>query len=180
MRIFDFKKICWDIKFIIVYFSVLLLSIILGIVLYNIAKVNMYFYDFANDYIYCIFNFSNGALFFSHLISELFYLYVVFFIAYFTKLKYLTLIVIFIKSLFVAIYCAVLCGIFGFGGIMVSVFVYIPISLISFVACLFLIEACRVINRKYAFAFPAIVALLISLILLIFVNVLFRMIIIIV
>lgn len=180
MRIFDFKKINWDIKFLIAFAITFLIGIISGIVLFKLSIINYYFYDYADIYVFYVFNFNNGTLFFSHLISELFYLYIIFAIVYFTKLKFLSLILVFIKSLFIVIYCAILCSMCGFAGTLVTILVFIPISLISFVLYLFMIESCKIINKKYVLFFPAILALSNCIILLILVNVLFRIVIIIV
>lgn len=180
MRIFDFKKIEWDVRFLIAFAVTIVIAIISGIVLFKLATINYYFYNFADLYVFYVFDFNNGALFFSHLISELFYLYIIFAIAYFTKLKFLSLILVFIKSLFTVIYCAILCSVCGFAGTIVALLVFIPTSLISFALYLFMVEACKIINKKYVFFFPAVLALIDCIILLILVNVLFRIVIIIV
>lgn len=180
MRIFDFKKTDWDKKFIIAYIVTLILAIILGIVLYKIATFNSYFNNFANSYIYIVFNFKNASLFFSHFLSELFYLYLFFVIAYFTKLKYLNLAFLLIRSLFIVIYTIILCSVGGFGGCMIVILIFIPTSLVSITVCLLLTECCKIIDKKYIFFIPFIMALLISILMLILVNLLFRVVIVIV
>lgn len=180
MRIFDFKQIKWDTKFLIAYCCALIFAIISGIVLFKFASINVYFYNFAEAYLYYVFNFSNVTLFVSHLISELFYLYITFAIAYFSKFKALTLVVVIIKNVFIAIYGAILCTALGFGGVIVTIFVFAPTALVSFAVSLFLVESCRIINKKYLFFYPALLAVAICLIMLLLVNVLFRVVVIIV
>jgi hypothetical protein len=180
MGIFDFNKIEWDKKYIIGYLITLLMAIICGIVLYKIAYFNIYFSNFANTYIYYVFNFNNSALFFSHFLSELFYLSVFFLIVYFTKLKYLTLLFLFVKSLFIVLYSIILCVAGGFGGLLVTLVIFLPVCIISLFLCLLLSECCKLINKRYVFFVPVALALLISVIFLILVNVIFRLIIVIV
>ena len=164
MRILSFNIKNCDKKYLIAFLIVLICSIICGIVLYKISNINIYFVDFANDYIFFIFNFSNGKLIFPHLLSELFYLYLFFIIAYFTKLKYLTFFVLFLRGIYFSIYCAILFSLNSLGGVTVAIIVFIPASLLSVVFCCLIADTCRIINKKYVFL----------------VNVLFRVIIVIV
>ena len=85
MRNLSFKEFSWDKKYIIASGITIICSIICGIVLYKISNININFVSFANDYIFFIFNFKNSKLVFPHLLSELFYLYLFFLVAYFTK-----------------------------------------------------------------------------------------------
>lgn len=180
MRFIDFKQIKCDRHLIIGTIIVLILAIISGIVLFKLTTINIYFIEYAELYVFYIFNFKNGSLFFSHLISELFYLYAFFLIAYFTKLKFLTLIILFIRSLFAVIYIAIMCCYCGVGGVIVAIIIYLPSFIISVILCIFVIDTCTVINKRILFFFPAILALADSLIVFLLINVLFRIIIVIV
>lgn len=180
MRIFDFKKVQWDIKYLIAFCTTVLLAIILGIVLFKVSSINIYLYNFTDNYIFYVFSFSNVKLIFSHLLSELFYLYLVFLLVYFTKLKYLSLVIVFIRCLFAVVYSAIMCVTFGFGGILVAVLVFIPLSLVSVVTCWLITESCNLINKKFVFFYPAILAAVNGLLMIILVNILFRFIIMIV
>lgn len=180
MRNLSIKEFSCDKKYIIGAIVTIICAIICGIVLYKISNINIYFVDFANDYIFFIFNFSNGKLIFPHLLSELFYLYLFFIIAYFTKLKYLTFFVLFLRGIYFSIYCAILFSLNSLGGVTVAIIIFIPASLLSVVFCCLIADTCRIINKKYVFFIPGICALLNTVILLILVNVLFRVIIVIV
>jgi hypothetical protein len=180
MRIFDFKKIEWDKTFIILSLLTVLLSIICGIVLYKLVYFDIYLSNYVSDYIYYVYNFKNTRLFFARFISELFYFYVLFLIAYFTKLKYLSLLLFFIKSFFAAIYCILLCSVGGISGLLAAILIFIPTTVIALCFYILLIEACRLIYKKYVFFIPLIFALSVSVIMMVLVNVLFRIIIIIV
>jgi hypothetical protein len=180
MRIFDFKKIEWDKTFIILSLLTVLLSIMCGIVLYKLVYFDIYLSDYVSDYIFYVFNFKSSKLFFAHLLSELFYFYVIFLIAYFTKLKYLSLLLIFIKCFFAAIYCILLCAVGGVSGLFAAILIFIPTTIISLCLYILLIHACRLIYKKYVFFIPLIFAIAVSLIMLILLNVLFRIIIVIV
>lgn len=180
MRIFDFKDVKWDFKYLIISGIAVLLAIISGIVLYKLSNINIYFASYSNKYIFYVFNFKNTSLFFSRFLSELFYFYALFLIVYFTKLKYLSLIFFFIKTLFVAVYSIILCAVGGFGGVLIVIIIFIPTYLISIAAYLIMIETCKLINKKYVFFIPLILALVVSVVMLILINLLFRVVIIIV
>ena len=183
MRNLSFNGFKWDKSFIIGFIITLICAIISGIVLFKIVNINIYFKNYAFDYVYYVFNFKNTKLIFSHVLSELFFLYVVFLIAYFTKFKYLTLIIIYVRGLYITVYSAILVGLNSFGGITVAILVFIPISLISLLFCLFIAELSKIAGKncgKYVFAAPAVLALINTIILLILVNVVFRVIIVIV
>lgn len=180
MGIFDFKKIKWDQRFLICAIIVLIVAIISGIVLFKLTTINAYFWNYAEIYVFYVFNFKNGSLFFSHFISELFYFYAIFFIAFFTRLKFIALIIIFIRSVFAAIYFCILCCFFGVGGVIVAILVFLPVFLVSVALCLFLAESCKAINSKLIFIFPAVLSLLNTIMMLTIVNVFFRVIIVIV
>ena len=180
MRNLSCKEFSWDKKYIIAAIITLICSIICGIVLYKLSNINIYFVNFANDYIFFVFNFKNVKLIFPHLLSELFYLYLFFLIAYFTKYKYLTLLILFFRGIYFSIYTVILFSLNSLGGITVGILVFIPVSLVSIIFCYLIVEFCRIINKKYVFFIPAICALINTLILIILINVLFRVIIVIV
>ena len=180
MRILSFKGLKSDKKYIIAVIITLICSIICGIVLYNLANMSYFFWDYTEKYAFAIFNFDNGSLIFPHFLSEILYLYIFFVIGYFTRFKYLTLIPVFIRGIFFVIYAAVLIELNVLGGISVAIIVFIPISLISLVFCCFTAENCSVINKKIVFVFPAILAVANTIIFLLLINVVFRVIIVIV
>lgn len=180
MRNLSFKELFCDKKYIIAAIITLICSVTCGIVLYKLSNINIYFVNFANDYIFYVFNFKNSKLIFPHLLSELFYLYLFFLTAYFTKFKFLTLIILFVRGIYFAIYTAILFSLNSLGGITVAVLVFIPSSLVSIIFCLLITESCRIINRKIVFFVPAICALINTLVLIILMNFLFRVIIVIV
>ena len=180
MRNLSFKGFSCDKRYIIASVITLLCSIICGIVLYKLSNINVYFVNFANNYIFYVFNFKNSKLIFPHLLVELFYLYSFFLIAYLTKLKFLTLILQFVRGIFFVIYLAIFCSLNSLGGVSVAVLVFIPTSLISMFLCYIIAEFSKIINKKIVFFVPAIFALSNTLLLLILVNVLFRVIIVIV
>ena len=180
MRIFNCNKLKWDRRCLIAYAIVILAAIICGIVLYNLNSISHYVYDFANIYIYYVFNFNSGKLFISHVLSELVYLYVVFLLAYFTKLKILVYPILFLRTLFTALYIIILCALFGTEGIIVAVLVFIPSFAFSVLFFIVLCEQCKQLCPPYSFICPAFLALLNSVILLLLVNVVFRVIVVIV
>ena len=176
----SFNKFSCDKKYIIASIITLICSIICGIVLYELSNINIYFVDFVNNYIFYVFNFRNSKLIFPHLLVELFYLYLFFLIAYCTRLKFLTLILLFIRGIFFIIYSAILCSLNSLGGVTVAVLVFIPLTVTSMILCYVIAEFCKVLNKKIVFFVPAIFALLNTLLLIILVNLLFRVIIVIV
>ena len=180
MRNLSFKGFKWDKKYIIAVLITFLCAIICGIVLYIFVNIGIYFKNFAEDYVFYVFNFKNGNLIFPHLISELLYLYLFFLVGYFTKYKYLTLILVFVRGLYFTIYSAILIGFNSFGGITVAILVFIPASLISLFFCCFVVELCKCMNSKFIFVIPAVLAVINTIILLLLINVSFRFIIVIV
>ncbi len=180
MRNLSFNEFKWDKKYVIAVIITLLCAIISGIVLYKFVNINIFFIEYAQDYIFYVFNFKNSKLIFSHILGELFYCCIFFLIGYFTKFKYFTLIFIFIRGLYFTLYAAILIGLNSFGGITVAIFVFIPVSLLSILLCCCVTESCKIINTKYVFCIPAIFALINTLIFIVLVNVVFRVIIVIV
>lgn len=180
MRNLYFKGYKWDKKYFIAALIAFLCAIICGIVLYIFVNINIYFQRYAQDYIYFVFNFNNSKLVVSHLLSSLLYIYVFFLIGYFTKLKYVTVALIFVRGLFFAIYTGILIGLNAFGGVTVAVLVFIPSTLVSLSLCCLTVETCKNFNKKYALLFPLVPALIDMIIMLLLVNVVFRVIIVIV
>lgn len=180
MRIFNCNKLKWDRRCLIAYGIVIIVSIICGIVLFKLGNLSSYVFQYADSYVFYVFNFQNGSIFFSHFLSELFYLYVVFLLAYFTKLKFLAYPILFLRTLFIVIYTALLFSFFGAEGIIVAIIVFIPSYLCSVLFLVVLCEQCRQICRPLVFFCPAIIALINSIILLLLVNVVFRVIVVIV
>ena len=180
MRIFKCSKFKWDIRYLIADLIVILAAIICGIVLFKLNSISNYVFNFANIYIYYVFNFNSGKLFLSHILSELVYLYVVFLLAYFTKFKIFIYPILFLRTLFTALYIAILCSLFGTEGIVVAVLVFIPSFLCSAAFLIILREQCRQICAPYSFICPAVLALVNSIVLLLLVNVVFRVIVVIV
>lgn len=169
-----------DKKYLLAALITFICAFICGIVLCIFVNINIYFKNFADDYIFYVFNFKNGSLIFSHFFTELIYFYLFFLIAYFTKFKYLTLIFLFIRSIFFALYTSILFGLSSFGGVIVAIFVFIPTTFISLCLCCIIAETCRCINRKYVFIMPLVLSVIVTLFMLLSVNVIFRVVIIIV
>ena len=169
-----------DKKYLLAVGITFVCAIISGIVLYKIIGIGSYFKNFADDYVYYVFNFKNGSLIFSHIFSELLYLYAFFIIAYFVKIKYLTLIVAYIRCIFIATYTIILVSTLGLGGIIVAVFVFLPTALISLALCCATAELCRCVNGRFAVFLPLVFAVANTVVLVLLVNVVFRFIIIIV
>lgn len=180
MRNLSFKGCKCDLRYLIAVIITFLCAVICGIVLYKTVSINIYFKNFTENYVFYVFNFKNSKLIFSHILSELIYIYIFFLICYFTKFKYLTLIIIFIRGLYFAVYAAILFELVTFGGITVAILVFIPTYLISLVFCWVTAEFCKSINKKYVFFLPAILALANTIIMVILVNVVFRVVIVIV
>lgn len=180
MRIFKCNKFKWDIRYLIADAVVIIGAIICGIVLYKLNSVSNYVFDFANIYIYYVFNFTSGRLFLSHIISELVYLYAVFLLAYFTRLKLFVYPILFLRTLFTALYIIILCSLFGTEGLVVAVLVFIPSFICSIIFFIFLCEQCRQLCPPYSYICPAVLALINTIILLLLDNIVFRVIVVIV
>lgn len=169
-----------DKRLIIAYIIVLICSIISGIVLCTLANFNIYFVNYASEYLYKVFNFKNFSLLLIRLFSSVLYAYLFFLICYFAKCKYLVLIFVFIRGLICSVYTVIMISIGTLGGVLVAVLVFIPSSLVSFALLYLLCDSCKNINKKYLPWFPAIFAVADAVILLLLVNVVFRVVIIIV
>ncbi len=169
-----------DKRLLIAYIVVIICSVISGIVLCTVADFNIYFINFTSEYIYKVFNFNNFSLLLIRLFSSILYAYLFFLICYFTNCKYLVLIFIFIRGLVCSVYTVIMVSIGTIGGVLVAVFVFIPSSLVSFALLYLICDSCKNINKKYLPWFPAIFALADVIIMLLLVNVVFRVVIIIV
>lgn len=180
MRNLSFNVKCWDKRYLLAFIITLVCSIICGIVLYKPVTTNVYFVNLGADYVYNVFNFKNTPLFFTHLVGDILYFYLFFLICYFTKLKYLTLVFLYLKGLFFGVYVVVLLCANSIGGILVTVFVFIPATLISIAVCFLLTELCKSFDKKYILFVPLLLALIDGIILMLLVNVVFRVVIIIV
>lgn len=180
MRIFNCNKLKWNKISLIAYILVIIASIICGIVLYILNNISIYIYEFANTYVLYVFNFNSWKLFIYHFLAELVYLYLVFFLSHYGKLKFLVYPAIFIRTLFLTLYTIILCAFFGTEGIIVALIVFIPSFLFSFVFMVILAEQCKNLCKPFAFFCPAVLALINSIILLLLVNVVFRVIVVIV
>lgn len=180
MRNLSFSVKKCDKKYVWAFVITLLCSIVCGIVLYKPIAVNIYIINFANDYVYNVFNFKNTTLFFTHFLADVLYFYLFFLICYLTKLKYITLLFLYLKGLFFGIYAAILTCFCSVSGIIVAIFVFIPATLLSFVICCAIAELCKNFDNRYAFFVPLALALINSIILMLLINVLFRVVIIIV
>lgn len=167
----------WDKRYLLAFLITLFCSIICGIVLYKTIIGNVYFVDLASDYVYNVFNYRNAELIFTRLLSDLIYLYIIFLLCYFTGLKYLSLLLIFLRGLFFGLYLSILICINAFGGVIISLFVFLPATLISIFLCYLVADFCKVVNKKFVFLMPLVLALVDCLIYCLLINVLFRVII---
>lgn len=174
MGIFGCKKLSWSKRYLIAFIITLLLSVMSGIVLFIIVGLNSYFENFADIYIYRIFNFKNGKLFFSHFLAEVILFYLVFLISYFTGKKAFTLPVVFFKGFYTAFYTLALCSCFKSGGALAAFIVFVPCSLVSLFCAFVVCEQSRTLKRSYAFFAPLFLSLITSVIFLLFINIIFR------
>ncbi len=174
------KAFIKDKKFLLAFAIAIICSFICGIVLCKVAIINEYLVNFANDYVFFVFNFENSTLLVSKILTDLVYFYIIFAISYFTKLKYLTLLPLFLRGLFFGIYTAILIAVNSFGGTIVAIFVFIPASIISFALCYVIAEYCKEIYKKYALLMPLVFAVINLIIYAVLINLLFRLVIVIV
>lgn len=170
----------WDKKYFFAFLITLVCSLICGIALCDYVTRNEYLRNLACDYIFNVFNFKNSALIVPHVLGDILYFYIFFLIGYFTKFKYLTLIFLFLRGIFFGVYVVLLVCVNSFGGVIVTVFVFVPATLISVAVCYLLVEFGRCWDNKFVFAVPAALALMDCLVLLILINLVFRVVIIIV
>lgn len=170
----------WDKRYFFAFLITLVCSIICGIALCEQVTHNTYLRNLASDYVYNVFNFNNSALILSHILGDILYFYIFFLICYFTKLKYITLIFLFLKGLFFGVYVVLLISVSSFGGVIVTIFVFVPATLVSIVICFLLAEFCKKCDKKFVFLIPAALAIVNCIILLLLVNLVFRVVIVIV
>ena len=180
MRNLYFCKEKWDKRFFLAFLIALICSIICGIVLCIQLNTNVYLRNLASDYVFNIYNFKNTPLFFSHLLGDILYFYIFFLIGCFTKFKYVNLIFVFIRGMFFGVYTVLLFTVGAFGGGLVAIIVFIPGTLISIAICYILGEFFRCCDNKLIFLLPLIVAIVDCIILMLLVNVVFKVVIIIV
>lgn len=180
MKNFNKCKVIWDKKFVLAFLITLICAIICGIVLYKPVKSSIYLKDLAENYVYNVFNFKNSQLLLTHILTDVTYLYLILLISYFLKFKYLTLILVFLRGLFLGVYTAILGGLNSFGGIIVAIFVFVPSTLLFLVSCCIVAEFCNKFYKTYAICMPVVLAVIDCIIYAILINVLFRIVIIIV
>lgn len=180
MKNFNKRRFVWDKKFVLAFLVTLICAIICGIVLYKPVNSNVYLRNLAENYVYNVFNFKNSQLLLPHILTDIIYLYLIFLFSYFAKFKYLSLIPIFLRGLFLGVYSAILIGLSSFGGIIVALFVFIPSTLIFIVFCCIVAELCNKFYRTYAICLPLILAIFDFIVYALLINVLFRIVIIIV
>lgn len=169
-----------DKRFLIAFAITFFCSIICGIVLFKFVVYNDYLKNFTVDYVYNIFNFNSAAIILPHLLADLIYLYVLFFICYFTKFKYAALPLIFIRGLFIGVYSVLLITVCTFSGILVLLLIFLPSNIISVALCLVIMEGCKTFDKKIAIGVPAILSVASCLTLIFLSNAVFRIIIMIV
>ena len=174
MRNLNFESLKCDKKYFLAFLITLICSIICGIVLYKPVTTNIYFRNLAFDYVFNVFNFKNTTLLIGHLLTDLIYLYIFLFICVFTKFKYVTLVFVFLRGLFFGVYTVILVSASAFGGIIVTLLVFLPASLVSIGLCFVLGECCKKINRKYIFILPVIISVIDLILYALLINVVFR------
>lgn len=180
MRNFSSCKKCRDKKYLLAFLITLVCSVLCGVILYKPVTTNIYFVNMGYEYVYNVFNFNNTPLFFAHFLGSILSFYLFFLICYFTKFKYLTLIFLYLRGLFFGIYTVILVCVNSLGGILVAIFVFVPATLISFAVCAVISELCKKFDKRFAFIVPTVLALLDGIVLMILINVVFRVVIIIV
>lgn len=180
MRIYRFRGKEIENDFIVSAIICSIVAIMSGIVLAIIVGFDDYFYNFADIYIFYVFNFKNGSLFGGRFLSELLFLYCVFFLVRATHSRYPALIFIFFRLFFSAFYVSVLFAAFRTEGALVAIFVFLPCSILSVLLIFITAFVCEGKLRPVSYCIPGALALLSSLLLLLVVNILFRAIVIIV
>lgn len=180
MRIINYNKIKWNKKVIIAYLIVILVAIISSIVLYITNNISKNLYNFAKNYVSLIFNFKNASLFFGNFFSNLFFYYVAFFICYFTKFKFISGVLLFVKTFFTFYYFIVLVVVFSVEGFFAAVIVFLPCYAFFALKFIFLCAQTRVIEKPYLYFVPLVFALIDGLFLLLMLNLVFRFVVVIV
>lgn len=180
MRILNLNKVKWNRKVLFAYFAVILVAIISGIVLYITDNMVKNLYNFAKEYLLCVFNFKNLQLFFANFFSALFYYYLAFAICYFTKLKFLTAILLFVKSFFTFYYFVLLVAIFSVEGFFAAILVFLPCYAFWVFKFLFFCTQTCAIEKPYLYFAPLVFAILDGFFLLLILNLVFRFVVVIV
>lgn len=163
----------FDKKYIILSLLTILLAIICGIVLCKYVIYSTYFRNFAVQYVSRVYKF-NFILVLTYFLSCLIYGYVILILTYYLKLKYVTLIFLFIKSLFFCVYVIALFCVNVLSGAVVAIFVYIPSYLISISTFILISETCSIINKRFVIFFPLILCAICSVIFFVLLNFVFR------
>jgi hypothetical protein len=171
MGILNYSLKKQDKIYIICSILTILLAIMSGIVLFNTVNIDVYFVTLTNTYIYNILNFANTKLFFSVFFTQIFYLFIFFVFSYILRIRYITLIFIFIRVLFYTLYTLILCTSVSFGGLFIFFIVFLPYSILSLCCYLCLILFCQCINSRYIYLAPLILALGISIIYIVLINI---------
>lgn len=177
MRAFRFSELRWDKKYIIAYIITIFLAIMCSIVLCKNVFVSVYLQNYVSEYIYNVYNFHNGTLALQRLLYSLVYGYVLFAIAFFTRRRYFTIPVLFLKAGLCGIYACLLIFMGGFAGVLTVIFLFIPSSLVSLFLNILLIENCKSFGNAVAPFLPLILAALDVIIYLLLLNILFRVVI---
>lgn len=180
MGIFSFDKKSLDKKYIIAYIIVVLCGTVCGIVLFKSAKVNGYLKGYAQNYVNYVYSFKNASLIFPRLFCETAFCYIFYFLGKKGAVRFLSLVVVFLRVLFVGLYTAMLFSCYSFGGAMAALLVYIPLSLFSLFCYFASVQFSCCVNKKYRIFFPLALVTASVILQLIVVNIVFRVIIIIV
>lgn len=180
MRIFDKDAINWNKKEIFCCVLVVILAVMCSIVLYITNNFSVYLYNFVKNYIYSVFNFNNAALFFGQFLTNLFYYFLALLFCRFKKVRYLYLIVIFVKTLFTFYYFVALFIIFSLEGVIAAFIVFLPCYIFFMVKFFFLCTQSACIERRYKLFSPVIFVLCDGIFILVLVNLIFRFIVVIV
>lgn len=174
MRILSLNKVKWDKNYLFWLLIAFVSAIICGIVLFNISDFGYYIFGYAQNYVDAVFFFEVGGLIFSCLIKELLFIYAFFALAYFAKLKALSAVVMFLRTVVFALYCCVMFTGLGIGGGVCAVLVYIPCYIFSCVCCAFAAENYCIAGRRLVFVLPALLAVCVCAAFFIMHNVVFR------
>lgn len=180
MRNLSFSKQKWDKRYFIAFLVALVCSLICGLVIASQVVASTYLRRLATDYVSNVFNFNNAALVCAHFFGDLLFFYLFFVIGFFAKIKYINLVIVFFRGVFFGIYIVLIVSANSFVGFIVVLLVFVPTTLISLAVCYLISEYCLCFENKLVFALPAVLALIDMIIMLLLVNIVFRVVIIIV
>jgi len=180
MEILNSRNLKWDKRFVISVLLTIILAIVLGVVLYKTSYISIYIYNFADKYVLYVFTFKSGSLFIGRFLAELFFFYITFLIVYFFKIKYFTLPIFFLRTLFAVFYSIVLFGAFTLEGVFAALLVFIPMLFLSLFTTLFICEQYAIFCKPYNIILPCALSLLCAFAQLILVNVVLRFVVVIV